>query len=131
MLVVDARDLEENRTGTLRRIYYFLGADPDFASPLFRHRRNMTGHQVIPNATGRRLMASSPMQWAMRHLPGPVFYHLRNLVLAPFAAPPPDLDLPADLEASLRERFRKEVVRLREMTGEEFADLGFFAGPLC
>lgn len=123
ILVVATHDLETNRAETLRRVFAFLGADPDFASPLFRHRRNVTRQQVLPNDTGRKLLASAPLQLAARHLPSPVFYHVRNLLLLPFAARPPDMTLPPEIEEPLRARLRDEVNRLRLMTGQALPGL--------
>ena len=124
ILVIESSALETRRQETLRRVFAFLGVNPDFRSVLFRHRQNVTRHQVHPSALGRRILRSLPMRVAARVLPNPLFYHLRNVVLAPFSGASPDMTLTADVEAALRDRLRDEVARLRAMTGEELPGLG-------
>ncbi|MBU3666505.1 MAG: sulfotransferase domain-containing protein [Chthoniobacterales bacterium] len=124
ILVLDCHDLETWRRETMRRVFEFLGVNPDFRSVLFAHRRNVTKQQIIPTTSGRRILQSRPMRYAERTLPDPVFYHLKNIVLRPFAGNLPETSLPPGVEETLRKRLRDEVVRLREMSGETLRSLG-------
>jgi hypothetical protein len=124
ILVVESEDLAGRRSPTLRRIFDFLAVDADFSTPLFRHRRNVTAHQRIPNAMGRRILDAPPMGWAKNVLPNFLFYHLRNLVLLPCGAEPPSMELPDHMRREIQDRFRAEVNRLRELSGQPLASLG-------
>lgn len=124
ILVVESEDLARRRSPTLRRIFDFLGVDADFSTPLFHHRRNVTAHQRIPNAMGRRILDSWPMGWAQKNLPGFLFYHLRNLALLPCGAKPPSMELPDHMRREIEERFRAEVGKLRTLTGLALPSLG-------
>lgn len=123
ILVVESKELEEDRSGTLRRVFAFLGVAENFFSPLFWYKRNLTKHTVVPNATGQRLLASPPVLWAQRHLSIPVFAFLCNWMMKPFREKSPDMRLPETMERNLRELFRDEVSRLRVLTGQALPGL--------
>lgn len=125
ILVVESEDLARRRSQVLRRIFDFLGVDADFSTPLFHHRRNVTAHQGVPNATGRRILDSRVMGLAKNVLSASVFYHLRNLVLLPCSAKLPSLDFPENMRVEIEDRFRAEVNRLRELTARPLPSLGY------
>lgn len=117
ILLVESAELKEHRAATLAMIFQFLGADPGFQTPLFRHERYIGSHQPFPSATGRRIMNSRFMKAAERVVLAQVFYHLRNLLLWPFSMPQPSLDLAGGVEARLRQELKAEVELARELSG--------------
>jgi hypothetical protein len=125
ILVVESEELARNRATTLRRIFEFLGVDAGFSSPLFHHRRNVTGHQGIPNETGRRLLDSRVMTFAKASLPDSVFYHLRNLALTPFTKEPPSMNLSDKLRDKIHARFHSEMNLLRKQCSQALPSLGY------
>jgi len=125
ILVVESAELRQNRTAALRSVFEFLGVDAGFTSPLFRHRRNVTGHQRIPSAAGERLLCSGGMRLAKSLLPGPLFYHLKNLLLVPFAREAPSMELPEDVQEDLHRLFRAEMGLLRKLCGQPLPSLGY------
>lgn len=123
ILVIESVELACNRSSTLKRIFEFLGVDPDFSTPLFKHRRNVGTHQRIASATGHRVLNSRGMKFAKRILPDAVFYHLQNLVLRPFAGKPPMLELPQPIRTEIHSRFSAEVQLLRKLSGQPLPSL--------
>jgi hypothetical protein len=124
ILVVESEELAGNRSNTLRRVFEFLGVDVGFSSPLFHHRRNVTGHQRIPNETGQRFLNSRAMKFAKVSLPDSIFYHLRNLVLRPFTRQPPSMELPEKIQEKMQDRFYVEMHLLRKQCGQALPSLG-------
>lgn len=125
ILVVESEELAGNRSNTLRRVFEFLGVDVGFSSPLFHHRRNVTGHQRIPNETGLRFLNSRAMKFAKASLPDSVFSHLRNLALTPFTSEAPSMNLPETLREEIQGRFRLEMNLLRKQCGQALPSLGY------
>ena len=125
VLVMESEELAGKRSRALRRIFEFLGAESNFSSLLFHHRRNVTAHQRIPNATGRRILDSRLMGWPKKNLPDVLFYHLRNLALLPCGAQPPSMELPEHMRRQIQDRFRAEVGKLRELSHQPLTSLGY------
>ena len=117
ILVVESADLDADRLGTLRRIFRFLGADDSFFTPIFFRRRLVGAAEGYPSPLGRRIERSAVMRAAQRTMPGSLFYHVRNVVLAPFMLPDPSTELPVARERELQALFREEVGLLRRLTG--------------
>jgi hypothetical protein len=127
ILVVESSALEAKRAETLAGIFRFLGVDDNFHSVFFAHRRNVSSQQVVPNATGRRILESLPAMLLRRICGGRLFFFLQNLLLLPFASAEPDWHLPPDLAAALADEFRKETALLRRLTGQPLPSLGYGA----
>ena len=118
LLVVDQADLRDDRPPTLREIFSFLGADPDFESPAFAESVNV-GYQGLPRA-----YVAARRSWAgrlVRRLPTPAYQRitrpLRSLLSHSVERPEIDESLRGRLRAGLAD----EVRRLRLVTGKEFA----------
>jgi hypothetical protein len=124
ILLVESEELARNRGNILRRIFEFLGVDAGFSSPLFHHRRNVTGHQPMPSETGLKVLNSRVMTFAKASLPDFVFYHLRNLALTPFTREPPSMNLPDKLRDKIHARFRFQMGLLRKQCGQALPSLG-------
>jgi hypothetical protein len=123
ILVVESEELARQRSCALARIFDFLGVESTFSTPLFQHRRNVTAHQRIPNALGRRILDSLVMRWAKRILPDFLFYHLRNVTIFPCSVEPPSMELPENMEREIQDRFFAEVNLLRKLSGQTLASL--------
>lgn len=121
--VVESGSLLEDRLATLKKIFRFLAVDPDFQSPLFRHRRHVGWHEPYLTPFGHRLLSSHPLQALKRRLPRNVFDLFRNIALRPFSGPPPPTVLPADFETGLRNDLSREMDLLRELSGQPLPSL--------
>ena len=120
LLVIDQADLRESRLATLRKVFRFLGVDEGFVAPGFEQL-------VATRATLRRktrvggLLRESPLAEVVRMLPhGPreaVFGPARRMLSTGVDSPPVD----EGLRERLRNTFRDEAARLREITGQKFA----------
>jgi hypothetical protein len=123
MAVIESASLLENRSNTLQKIFRFLGVDPDFVSPLFRHRRHIGWHEPYLTPLGHRMLSSYPLQTMKRILPRNVFDLFRNIALRPFSTLPPATELSADFERSLRQNLAQEMDLLRNLSGQSLPSL--------
>lgn len=105
VLVVDQRDLLTDRAATLRRVFAFLGVDPDFTSRAWEVRHNTAGSHRAPNALHHRLGRHARR---LERLPV-----LRRAVTRETPRPVLSTEQRGRLEALLR----PEAQRLRELTG--------------
>jgi|694.fasta_scaffold35109_4 hypothetical protein len=126
ILVMESSQLEQNTNVALREIFKFLNADPDFSSPLFKHRQNTSKMQPIPNKFGGRIRNSKWMKQLQKKLPPSLFYHWRNCLAFPFRLPAPSMDLPAELQAELHSHLTLEMNLLRSLCGKELPSLNHF-----
>lgn len=124
VLVVESMELQRRREDCLAGIFSYLGVDPHFRSSRFERESHVGVESIYPNARGRALLGSRPVGFLRRHLSDWSLHHVRNLLLLPFQGTEPSVDLPEEVEAGLRARFREEVALLRELTGQRLASLG-------
>jgi hypothetical protein len=118
VLVIDQDDLRTKRAATLRRVFEFAGADPEFTHPHFQSERHQTARKSRATRLGARLERASRTRGG-RVLP-------RNLWLAlderlPFRRPIDRPDVRAALDDEVLSVLREDAARLREETGQEFA----------
>lgn len=113
VLVIDNRELLRDRPAAMRRIFAFLGVEPSFTSPAWDAMHNTAASHRRPVLLAHRLrLAGRP---ALERAP------LKQLFTR--EVPVPTL---SDAERErLREFFRPEVERLRELTGLELAHWGY------
>jgi Sulfotransferase domain len=121
IMVVDQADLLTAPERTLKDVFRFIGADNEFASPRFGVPVNTTALRRRSSALWRRLRGTRAVGLVKRLPPGP-----RELVLRPGRRlmshrPTPRPAPSAELRARLRAAFADDAVRLRELTGREFA----------
>jgi hypothetical protein len=120
LLVVDQAELAEDRLGTLRSVFDFLGVDRDFSSPRFADMVNTKSDQLSFNRVGRKLRDSRLRHAVRARVPRsvrrPVTKPIARMLSKSVERPSPSPEL-AD---ALRERLRPEVERLRELTGKPF-----------
>lgn len=119
ILVLDQRDLRDDRMPTLRRLFEFAGVDPGFEHPKFEQVRHSTSRKKRATRLGMRVQKASRSRWG-RRVP-------RRAWLAMDVALP--LSKPIDKPSGVREALGDEVVevlhedaeRLRAHTGRDFA----------
>lgn len=123
ILVIESDRLQRETRAVLHTVFHFLGANPDFDSPLFDRRLHVGNEKRIPNAWGRRLLVSPPLQFLRKHL-SPWWYHQVQTGLTwPFLGPIPEVEIAPGLRDELTECFRREVDLLRQLTNQELASL--------
>ena len=125
ILVMESKQLDQNRSAALQEVFRFLGVAPGFSTHLFFHRRNVSRQQPIPNELGRRLRDSKIMLMARKVLPSPLYYHLRNAIVFPFRQPPPTMDLPEDLSLAFQAHWTYEMNLLRSLCGKPLPSLEY------
>ena len=110
ILVLDKRDLAERRDETMRRVFEFLGVDPEFRSERWNANHNTAQQHVVPTSLGERL---GDLRRPFERIPG-VRRLMTRLVRKPTLTP------------EQRERvegiLRPEADRFRELTGMPFSD---------
>jgi hypothetical protein len=121
LLVLDQAELLLRRGETLRRVFRFLDVDETFSSPRFDEVRNIRATRRHKTPLYRVLSRNAFTGLLRRHLPTrtrrTLFEPLRQATSR--AIEPPRAE--GELRLRLRDAFRGEVARLREMTGQEFA----------
>ena len=68
ILVLDQRELRDERMPTLRRLFEFVGVDPDFQHPKFEQVRHSTSRKKRATKLGMRVQKASRSNWG-RHVP--------------------------------------------------------------
>jgi hypothetical protein len=126
--IVGREELKRDRPATMRRVFAFLGVDPDFSSTQFE-REWETG-----TAKGRgrfRLMDRAVRLPGLRavdrnfdRLPEPLRWLVERVVHDPGAGAAPKPEVPPPLRQRLADLFRDDVARLEGVAGRGFGWLG-------
>jgi hypothetical protein len=126
--IVGREELKRDRPATMRRVFAFLGVDPDFSSEQFE-REWETG-----TAKGRgrfRLMDRAVRLPGLRavdrnfdRLPEPLRWLVERVVHDPGAGAAPKPEVPPPLRQRLADLFRDDVARLEGVAGRKFGWLG-------
>ncbi len=120
ILVMEADELLHQRRAALRRVFEFLGVDPDAGDPRHALRRHTSMLKRRRTATGDRIAETRLARW-IKSLPPLLRSPARDLLYRPFSRriPRPVLDTAdrRELEALLRE----DAQGLRALTGLELA----------
>jgi hypothetical protein len=122
--IVSREELKADRAGTLRRVFGFLGVDESFTSEQFE-REWETG---TAKSSGRframdRAVRLPGLRAIDRHfdrLPERMRWAVERVVHDPDAGAAPKPHIPADLRATLVERYRPDVERLENWSGRSF-----------
>jgi hypothetical protein len=117
LLVLEAQELQEHRAETLCKVFQFLGADREFHSPLFQHKRHESRFHAYPNKVGRKVLRHPAMRMLEQKLPPSLFYHLRNGLNVVLAGNKPELSLDSELREDLSRTFAQDSLKLRDLTG--------------
>jgi hypothetical protein len=121
LLVIDQQHLKHRRRSTLRRIFTFLGVDPNFWSPASEQELNTRADKYALTPLGGRLFHGWIDPACRRLIPGR-WSELRPVVRRRLSQKISDRPV---IEGQMRDRLttmlQPEVDRLRELTGEPFA----------
>lgn len=121
ILVIKQEALRNYRRETLRRIFKFLGIDPNFYDLRFGWERNRTNHRRRKTKTGLWLEKTSPMRLLQR-IPAHLRWPIEDLVYWPFSHSVKRPLFDDSLLQGIREYLRGDVNRLRAFTGENFEE---------
>jgi hypothetical protein len=119
ILVVEQRELREDRRATLQRVFRFLGVDDTFWTPEFDRLHNTREHKLRPSDFGVWLHdrgAYVPALRAFTAMPERLSAPARRLLGREIVRPAVDGGLRDELEAALSE----DVARLRAFTGRPY-----------
>jgi hypothetical protein len=122
--IVGREDLKDDRPGTMRRAFEFLGVDPEFTSEQF-DREWETG--VAKTGSRFRIMDRAVRLPGLRaidrnfdRLPESLRWLVERFVHDPGAGEVPKPQLPASLREHLVDLFGDDVARLEEFAGRSF-----------
>lgn len=121
LLVVTAEQLGAHREQTLRRIFAFLGVDPEWTAPIIQREFNRTANKQIRRAVFRR-MANLPAYHRLAALAPP---GIRKLIRPLTSRRVEDVAvISQSLERHLTEQLRDEVKRLYPYLDDSFDGWG-------
>jgi Sulfotransferase domain len=122
--IVGREELKRDRTGTMQRVFRFLGVDPSFTSEQFE-REWETGtakgggrFRIMDRAV--RLPGLRALDRNFDRLPESLRWTVERLVHDPKAGEVPKPVIPATLRNQLEELLRADVERLEEVAGRSF-----------
>jgi hypothetical protein len=126
LLIVDSRNLRENRTALLRKVFGFLGVDEDWVPPTVEREYHRSAEKSMKPALVRGMRRVPHMREIAVRIPQPV-KDIKHRLTARLA--PEELDLrrgtvSEELDAHLRDSLRDDVARLRDYLGSEFDGWG-------
>jgi hypothetical protein len=122
--IVSREDLKDDRPATMRRVFAFLGVDPEFNSDQFE-REWETG--TAKGGTRFRLMDRAVRMPGLRaldrnfdRLPESLRWLVERVVHDPAAGEVPKPEIPPELRERLAKLFREDVGRLEGIAGQRF-----------
>jgi hypothetical protein len=122
--VVSREELKDDRAGTMRGLFEFLGVDPEFTSEQFE-REWETGSgkrggrfRIMDRAV--RLPGLRTLDRNFDRLPERLRWVVERLVHDPDSGAAPKPDLSAELRRRLEDLFRDDVTQLEQLTGRRF-----------
>ncbi len=119
ILVLEQSDLRDRRDETLRRVFEFTGADPDFSDRRFAQERHKTDRKTRLTALGERIELRRdrarrtwlpPEAWALARS----YWPLGRRIQRP--------EIHSALPDEALEVLRADATRLRELTGRDFSN---------
>ena len=117
ILVFQQSDLRDDRTATLRRVFEFVGVDPDFTHPRFEQERHQTSRKLRSTRAAARLDRASRSR-AGRLLPRNFWFLLDERL--PLRRPIERPDVRGVLGEEVLQVLREDAEQLRELTGRSF-----------
>ena len=125
VLVFQQSELRHQRMETLRRIFAFIGVDPDFTHPRFEQERHQTSRKTRATRLAMRLEKLGRSSRA-RLLPSSFWLVLDDRLPLRRTIKRPDVraSLPSETLAELR----ADGERLRELTGRDFSNWTIWDG---
>ncbi len=121
ILVLDQRDLRDERMPTLRRLFEFAGVDPAFEHPKFEQERHSTSRKKRATRLGMRVQRTSRTRFG-RRVPRRAWLALdRALPLSKPISKPDGGAVTDALGPEATEVLHEDAERLRAQTGRDFA----------
>ena len=122
--IVGREELRDDRPGTMRRVFEFLGVDPNFTSEQFE-REWETGtakgggrFRIMDRAV--RLPGLRALDRNFDRLPESLRWLVERVVHDPARGEVPKPELPDELRQQLAGLFREDIARLGELAGRRF-----------
>ena len=125
VLVMQQSELRYKRIETLRRVFGFLGVDPDFDHPRFTQERHQTSGKTRATRLAVRLERLGRSRRG-RMLPANFWLVLDERL--PLRRPIKRPDVRAALPAETLAQLRADGQRLRELTGRDFSNWKIWDG---
>lgn len=119
VLVLDQADFRRERSATLRKVFGFVGADPDFNHPGFERERHATSRKTRASRLAVRMESASKSRFG-RIVPPKVWFAIDERL--PLRKPIERPDIRLALEAETLRALRDDAERLRGLTGRSFDD---------
>ncbi len=124
ILVFQQSELRHKRRETLRRVFEFIGVDPEFEHPRFEQERHQTSGKTRATRLAVRLERLGRSRRG-RRLPSNFWLVLDDRLPLRRAIERPDVR--AALPAETLEELRADGERLRELTGRDFSNWTLWA----
>ena len=121
ILLITSEDLHTARTGTLGRVFAFLGVDPGFRSPRFRLALHMSLFRRRRTRAGERLYRMRCMRLLDR-LPPLLRWNLKKALFWPLSEPGPRPVFSDAVLGKLVPILRDDVAALRQYSGRDFRE---------
>ena len=119
IMILDQEDFRKDRAETLRRVFEFVGADPQFSHPGFERERHSTSRKTRATKLAVRMEKASKSRWG-KVVPPKVWFALDERLPMKKPIDRPDVRLALTDEA-LR-ALRDDAERMRELAGRPFRD---------
>jgi hypothetical protein len=119
ILVFQQSELRHQRMETLRRVFEFLGVDPDFTHPRFEQERHQTARKTRATRLAVRLEKLGRSRRG-RRLPANFWLVLDDRL--PLRRTIKRPDVAAALPTETLDKLRADAERLRELTGRDFSN---------
>ena len=117
ILVFQQSDLRDDRAAMLRRVFEFVGVDPDFTHPRFEQERHQTSRKLRSTRAAARLDRASRSR-AGRLLPRNFWFLLDERL--PLRRPIERPDVRGVLDEEVLRVLREDAEGLRDLTGRSF-----------
>jgi Sulfotransferase domain len=117
ILVIEQDELRFDREATLRRVFEFVGVDPEFTHPRFRDERHQTARKVRSSRLAMRLERASRSRRG-RNLPAALWLGLDAVL--PLRRPIPRPDVRGALGPETVALLREDAEQLAELVGKRY-----------
>ncbi len=118
-MILDQEDFRKDRADTLRRVFEFAGADPEFSHPGFERERHSTSRKTRATKLAVRMERMSKSRWG-RVVPPKFWFALDERL------PMKKADRAARRRLALTDEalraLRDDAERMRELAGRPFRD---------
>jgi hypothetical protein len=122
--IVGREELQRDRAATMRRMFEFVGVDPEFSSEQFEREwetgsgKSSGGFRLMDRAV--RLPGLRAIDRNFDRLPESLRWIAERIVHDPDTGAAPKPELPAELRSRLEDRFRDDAAELERIAGRRF-----------